>query len=60
MAPSAALADAAATAVGNAVKSEEDVDAALGIGRRIRAVSGIVVIAGSKLGVWGDVRLMKL
>ncbi|MFA5079100.1 MAG: UPF0280 family protein [Dehalococcoidia bacterium] len=57
VAPSAALADAAATAVGNAVKSGDDVDAALEIGRRIKGVNGIVVIAGSNLGVWGDIRL---
>ncbi len=60
VAPSAALADAAATAVGNAVKSEDDVDAALEIGRRIKGVSGIVVIAGSNLGVWGDIRLLNM
>jgi ApbE superfamily uncharacterized protein (UPF0280 family) len=60
VAPSAALADAAATAVGNAVKSEDDVDAALEIGRRIKGVSGIVVIAGSNLGVWGDIRLLNI
>jgi ApbE superfamily uncharacterized protein (UPF0280 family) len=60
VAPSAALADAAATAVGNMVKSETDVDAALEIGRRIKGVSGIVVIAGSNMGVWGDIRLVKI
>jgi ApbE superfamily uncharacterized protein (UPF0280 family) len=60
VAPSAALADAAATAVGNAVKSGDDVDAALEVGRRIKGVSGIVVIAGSNLGVWGDIHLLNV
>jgi len=60
VAPSAALADAAATAVGNAVKSEKDVDAALELGRRIKGISGIVVIAGSNMGVWGDISLVKI
>jgi len=60
IAPSAALADAAATAVGNAVKSEKDVDAALELGRRIKGISGIVVIAGSNMGAWGDISLVKI
>ncbi len=60
VAPSAALADAVATAVGNAVKSEDDVDAALELGRRIKGISGIVLIAGSNLGVWGDVPLLNI
>ncbi|MBN1689888.1 MAG: UPF0280 family protein [Dehalococcoidia bacterium] len=60
IAPSAALADAAATAVGNAVKSERDVDAALELGRRIRGISGIVVIAGSNMGAWGDIKLVRI
>jgi len=60
IAPSAALADAAATAVGNMVKAEEDIDAAIELGRQIKGVSGIVIIAGSTLGVWGDIRLIEL
>ena len=59
LAPSAALADAAATAVGNMVKAEKDIDAAIELGRRIKGVSGIVVIAGSNMGAWGDIRLVK-
>jgi ApbE superfamily uncharacterized protein (UPF0280 family) len=59
LARSAALADAAATAVGNAVRSEQDIDAAIALGRRIDGVSGIVVIAGVTMGVWGDINLVK-
>ncbi len=59
IAPSAALADAAATAVGNMVKTEKDVDAAIEFGRSIKGISGIVIIAGGKMGAWGDIKLVK-
>jgi len=59
IAPSAALADAAATAVGNIVKAEKDIDAAIELGRQIKGISGIVIIAGSSMGAWGDIRLVK-
>lgn len=58
--PSAALADAAATAVGNIVKSEQDIDAAIGLGKQIRGITGIVVIVSGKMGAWGDIRLVKI
>ncbi len=59
LSPSAALADAAATAVGNVVKSEQDIDAAIERGKQIKGVSGIVVIAGGSMGAWGDIKLVK-
>jgi len=54
----AALADAAATAIANQVKSDEDVDTALEYGRTVEGVTHVVVIKGSKLGVWGDLELV--
>lgn len=57
---SAALADAAATSVGNAVKSPGDIQAAIDAGMAIGGVTGIVVIAGESMGAWGDVKLVKL
>jgi hypothetical protein len=59
LAPSAALADAAATAVGNMVKSEQDIDAAIEHGKQIRGITGIVVIVGGSMGAWGDIKLVK-
>ncbi|MFQ5810495.1 MAG: UPF0280 family protein [Armatimonadota bacterium] len=53
-----ALADAAATAVANRVKSDDDVDRALEWGRTVDGVAHIVVIKGSKLGVWGDLEIV--
>ena len=58
--PSAALADAAATAVGNRVKPVDDILGALESGQGINGLTGIVIIVGDKLGAWGDVRLVKL
>lgn len=60
VAASAALADAAATAVGNRVGREADIEAALERGREIEGVLGILVIRGERLGVWGRVRLARL
>jgi len=57
---SAALADAAATAIGNAVSDQADVPSAIRLGENIDGVLGIVVILGDKMGVWGNVELVRL
>lgn len=57
---SATLADAAATSVGNRVKSEKHIDEAIDFGKHIPGVQGIVVVVGSKMGLWGDVELVSL
>ena len=55
---SAALADAAATAVGNAVKSKEDIERGLEVARSIDGVKGVLIIAGDKMGTWGEIKLV--
>lgn len=57
---SCALADAAATAIGNHVLSVEDIDSAIQWGRTIEGVMGILIILGEKMGVWGQVELVPL
>lgn len=57
---SAALADAAATAVGNMVKSQQDIPVALERGKAIKGVDGLLVIAGDRMGAWGDIRLAEI
>jgi len=57
---SAALADAAATAVGNSVSKKTDIATAVNIGKNIQGVLGLVIIIGAELGVWGSVELVKL
>jgi len=56
-APSAALADGAATAVCNRIRKKADIPEALEWGGTIPGVRGIVVIFGDRLGAWGDVEL---
>ncbi|MBM4332119.1 MAG: UPF0280 family protein [Deltaproteobacteria bacterium] len=58
--PSAALADAAATAVGNVVCSSSDLSRGLSKAKTIQGLTGAVIIIGDKLGAWGDVELIKL
>ena len=55
---SATLADAAATAVGNLVKDNRDIKAALERGIRIEGVLGVAVIIGESFGAIGDVELV--
>ena len=61
VAPSAALADAAATAIGNKVGDQENaIDAAIAFGKEIEGVTGIVVIKGDRIGLWGEVEPIRL
>ncbi len=60
IAASGALADAAATAVGNHVHSEEDIRVAIEFGRTIEGVEGLLVIKGRASGAWGDLSLVPL
>ncbi|HHW40005.1 MAG TPA: UPF0280 family protein [Syntrophomonadaceae bacterium] len=56
----AALADAAATALGNRVHTQSDISPALNYICGIRGVRGALVIQGDRLGVMGDVELVPL
>jgi hypothetical protein len=58
--PSATLADAAATALGNMVQGKGDIERALEAGRKIRGVEGVVIIVDDVLGAWGEYELVKL
>jgi hypothetical protein len=57
---SAIIADAAATAVGNLVKSSADIQKAIDAGKQIPQVEGILIIKDDQLGVWGNVNLVSL
>lgn len=57
---SAALADAAATAVGNIVRDQKDIEQGLERGQEIPGVSGVLIVVGEKVGVWGDIKLIRL
>ena len=57
---SAALADAAATAVGNVVKEKKDIELGLERGREIAGILGALIIVEEKMGVWGNIKLTQL
>jgi len=60
LAGSTSLADAAATRIGNVVRSVRDLDHALAVAKAIDGVQGVVVIKDEQLGAWGDVELLRL
>jgi len=57
---SGALADAAATAVGNIVQETKDIERGLERGKEIEGVLGMLIIVGDEVGVWGNVKLIRL
>jgi len=57
---SCALADAAATALGNIVQTGEDIKSAMELGAAIPGITGIIIIKGENIGAWGDLELVNL
>ncbi len=55
---SATLADAAASAVGNRVKSKKDIKPALDYGIKIPGIKGIIIICGNNMGATGNVEFI--
>ena len=55
-----ALADAVATATGNAVKTVADVQKGVDFARAIKGVEGVLVIMGDKIGAWGEIEIAVL
>jgi hypothetical protein len=55
--PSTSLADAAATAIGNRVRIDEDIPEALEFAQSIRGLKGVAIIKGDNMGLWGQLRL---
>lgn len=60
VADSCALADAAATAIGNLVKSPADIHGAINRAKKLADICGIVIIAGDKIGAWGNLEVVPL
>lgn len=57
---SGALADAAATAIGNRVHSKQDIPVGIDFAKRISGVLGVVIVAAEKMGAWGAVEVVVL
>ena len=60
LSPSASLADAVATAVGNLVKTEKDIQTGLGFSEEIPGVKGALIIINDKMGIHGDIKLSRI
>jgi len=57
---SAALADSAATALGNRIKKKRDLENAAGWADRIEGILGGVVILRDAMATWGDIELVEV
>jgi ApbE superfamily uncharacterized protein (UPF0280 family) len=55
---SAALADAWATAIGNRVKTIDDVEIVVDRVKDIKGITGVVIIKDDRIGLWGTVKLV--
>jgi len=60
LAASTLLADAAATRLGNEVKTNNDIEQALAVARAIPGLTGVIIIREDRLGAWGEVELVRL
>lgn len=58
LAESTPLADAAATALGNIVKSASDLEAALEFAGKIEGIKGALLICEDKIAAWGELELI--
>lgn len=59
LAPDAALADAAATAIGNVVSTPDDINNGIALAQKIEGLKGVIIIKDDGLGLWGKVKLIQ-
>jgi ApbE superfamily uncharacterized protein (UPF0280 family) len=57
---SCALADAAATAIGNRVHKKKDIPDAIEVAKNIENIGGIAIVIGEDLGIWGELEMVPL
>jgi uncharacterized protein len=57
--PNTALADAAATAIGNTVRGPDDIQRAIEVEQERGLLHGLIIALGDQLGVWGAVELIE-
>jgi ApbE superfamily uncharacterized protein (UPF0280 family) len=57
LSPSATLADAAATAIGNLVIQRGDIPLGIEFAQSIDGVKGVIIIKDDKMGLWGEVKV---
>jgi hypothetical protein len=56
--PDAALADAAATRLGNMVKTQADINRALELAPAIPSIEAVLILIKDKMGAWGDIEIV--
>jgi ApbE superfamily uncharacterized protein (UPF0280 family) len=56
--PSTPLADAAATAIGNRIRSTADISPGIDFARSVEGIRGVVVIKDDRIGFWGEVKVV--
>jgi len=57
---SATLADAAATATGNLIRQPDDIPTGIKFAQGIDGLSGVIIIQGKDMGLWGKVKICPL
>ena len=60
VADNTAIADACATAIGNMIKTPEDIKTGLQRAEKINEIRGALVVIGEHLGAWGEIELVRL
>ena len=60
VAPSAALADAAATAIGNQIIQPDDIQNGISLAMKIDGLKGVLIIKDESIGLWGEIQLSQL
>lgn len=59
LSPSATLADAVATAVGNIVKDDSSIEEGLEFLKKIPSIRGGIIIKGKRMGAWGKIKIVR-
>lgn len=58
--PSATLADAAATAIGNLITQPGDIPNGIELAKGIEGLRGVIIIQDDKMGLWGEVKISQM
>jgi ApbE superfamily uncharacterized protein (UPF0280 family) len=57
--PSTPLADAAATAIGNLVKADDDINRGIEFAKSIDGLRGVAIIKGDRMALWGQIEIVR-
>ena len=60
LSPSATLADAAATAIGNMIKQATDIPSGIEFAKGIEGLKGLLIIKDDQMGLWGEAKICQI